>query len=221
MAYADPPYPGLARKYYQHEATYAGEVDHAALIASLRTSYDGWALSTSAEALRDVLPLCPREARVCSWIKPIGACPLTYGLHNVWEPLIVVPGRALRPGVADTLRAQPARGGGTLPGRKPIAFAAWLFDCLGMLPGDALVDLFPGTGIIGRAWAELSSGAGNVAADCVSDVSSGDDDDAAQEYSGDESSEVLGDVSPRYRRDAFSTAPSDATPPGGSDGRPA
>jgi len=32
------------------------------------------------------------------------------------------------------------------------AFCAWLFDCLGMVPGDSLEDLFPGTGIVARAW---------------------------------------------------------------------
>lgn len=158
LAYADPPYPGLARKYYGHESTYAGEVDHAALIASLRTSYDGWALSTSAKALGDILPLCPPDARVCAWTKPIGAAPATFGPHNCWEPLIVVPGRRRRPGVRDWLSAQPARGGGSLPGRKPIAFCAWMFELLGATPGlDEFDDLFPGTGIVGRCWRELSS----------------------------------------------------------------
>ena len=157
VAYADPPYPGLARKYYSREQNYEGEVDHVALVASLLQDYDGCALSTSAKALRDVLPLFPPSARVCAWTKAIGAAPLTYGPHNTWEPLIVVSARRLRPGVRDWLRAQPARGGGTLPGRKPIAFCAWLFALLGMLPGDELVDLFPGTGVVGRAWAELSS----------------------------------------------------------------
>lgn len=156
MCYADPPYPGLSSKYYRNEPTYAGEVDHAALVASLMEHYDGWALSTSSKALRDILPLCPPEARVCAWVKPIGAAPATRGLHGIWEPVVVVPGRLLRPGVPDALRAHAARGGGTLPGRKPIAFVAWLFDCLGLLPGDELVDLFPGTGIVGRAWREAS-----------------------------------------------------------------
>lgn len=164
FAYADPPYPGTARKYYGNEPTYAGEVDHVALVASLTTSgYDGWALSTSAKALRDVLPLCPPAARVCAWTKPHGASPLTYGIHNCWEPVIVVAGRHRRPGIRDHLSALPARGGGILPGRKPIAFCAWLFALLGAAPGDTLVDLFPGTGVVGVAWRELSSGAGVVA----------------------------------------------------------
>lgn len=158
FAYADPPYPGLSAKYYRHEPTYAGEVDHAELIASLTAaSYAGWALSTSSQALRDILPLCPPHAKVCAWVKPIGVPRSTYGLHSRWEALIVVGGRARRPGVRDWLRAQPARGWGSLMGRKPLAFCAWLFDSLGMLPGDELVDLFPGTGAVARAWASLSS----------------------------------------------------------------
>lgn len=180
MAYADPPYPGLARKYYQHEPTFAGEVDHARLIASLAAEYDGWALSTSVRALRNLLPICPADVIVAAWVKPIGACPNTFGPHNTWEPVIVSPGRRLRPGFRDWLAAMPARGGGTLPGRKPIAFCAWLFQLLGMVPGDELVDLFPGTGVVGHAWEELSSRARS---------------DASHEYSEKPSPAAVGDMS--------------------------
>lgn len=158
FAYADPPYPGLARKYYRDQPDYTGEVDHAALIASLAAAgYAGWALSTSSKALSDILPLCPRGARVCAWVKPIAVPASTYGPHCTWEPVIVVGGRRRRPGVRDWLRAQPARNGGSLPGRKPAAFCVWLFELLGMVPGDRLLDQYPGTGIVGRAWRELSS----------------------------------------------------------------
>jgi hypothetical protein len=44
-------------------------------------------------------------------------------------------------------------------GRKPLAFCAWLFDLLGMRPGDELEDLFPGTGIVSKAWASLGADA--------------------------------------------------------------
>lgn len=155
FAYADPPYPGMAARWYRNEPSFAGEVDHARLM-SLLEDFDGWALSTSASTLRMVLPLCPEGARVCAWVKPIGVSSETFGLHNTWEPLIVFPGRRQRPGVRDWFRAMPARGGGSLPGRKPLAFCAFLFRALGMLPGDELSDLFPGTGIVGRSWAELS-----------------------------------------------------------------
>jgi len=145
FAYADPPYPGLSAKYYRDESTFAGEVDHRALVASLEASgYAGWALSTSAKALRDVLPLCPVGARVCAWVKPIGVPTATRGIHSTWEPVIVVGGRQRPPGVRDWLRAMPARFGGELMGRKPLAFCAWLFDLLGLQPGDELVDASPG-----------------------------------------------------------------------------
>lgn len=155
MAYADPPYPGKAF-LYRDQPDFGGEVDHPALVASLLASYDGFALSTSSAALGDVLPLFTRPYRVCAWVKPIGASAITNGIHNTWEPLIVVPGRCLAPGKRDWLSAQPARKGGSdLIGRKPEAFACWLFGLLGLLPGDQLVDLFPGSGMIGRAWAEV------------------------------------------------------------------
>ena len=173
MAYADPPYPGTARRFYRSESNYRGEVDHAALIASLTTSYDGWALSTSARALADILPLCPDSARVCAWIKPHCAARDSYGIHNCWEPLIVVPGRRRRPGKRDWLSALPARGGGSLPGRKPLAFCAWLFELLGLARGDTFVDLFPGTNIVSRSWALLSSGEPNDGAPSSPGVSDG------------------------------------------------
>lgn len=156
FAYADPPYPGMAARYYEGERSFRGEVDHRRLIARLeRGGFAGWALSTSSKSLRLVLPLCPPVVRVCSWCKPIGVSPATFGLHSTWEPLLVVGGRQRQPGVRDWLAAQPARRWGSLPGRKPLAFCAWLFDCLGMQPGDELVDLFPGTGAVLRAWREL------------------------------------------------------------------
>lgn len=186
FAYADPPYPGKALRYYAKEPSFAGEVDLEELIPRLRT-FDGWALSTSAEALQDVLPLCPPGVRICPWVKPIGAPSRTRGLHNAWEPLLVWPGRKLEPGKRDWLRAQPARGGGTLTGRKPLAFCAFLFEALGMQPGDELEDLFPGTGIVGRAWSEIGR------------------------------SHQVRDASPEGLRDASRRAPGDASSAGAGD----
>lgn len=161
LAYADPPYPGKAR-IYRDQPSFKGEVDHRVLIQQMSRNYDGWALSTSAAALADILRICPRGARVCAWVKPIGASPRTYGLHNCWEPLIIVGGRQRRPGKRDWFAAQPARRHGDLIGRKPIAFAAFLFAALGAAPGDTLDDLFPGTGMIGRAWGEFIEGVKKV-----------------------------------------------------------
>lgn len=176
FAYADPPYIGRAKRYYGNQSTYAGEVDHVALIASLKASgYDGWALSCAVDipSLRIIFNELPDDARLCPWVKPGSAPPSSRGIHNMWEGLIVVGGRQEPPGKCDWLRAQPARFGGDLPGRKSIAFIAFLWRMLGARPGDALMDLFPGTGIVGRAWENLSRAA-------LGDVLSGAGDDASQ-----------------------------------------
>lgn len=217
FGYADPPYPGCAWRFYRRE-----EVDHRELVGGLLERFpEGWALSTSAKSLREVLPLCPERARVCAWVKPNGAHPQTNGLHNLWEPLIVVDGRQRAPGVADWLRAKPAFGGGTLPGRKPLAFCAWLFDCLGMEPGDELVDLFPGTGVIGRAWREASrvAGARRVAGGRrpyasslqAPDASSAAGANASRAAANDTSSQVLSDASPSSSGDTSRDVARDAS----------
>lgn len=155
LAYADPPYPGLAH-YYRGHPDYAGEVDHAALIRRLY-GYDGWALSTSARALPAVLGLCPHGVRIAAWHR--GSRP-TRSHHPLaaWEPVLYVPARPRDPdgaAVPDSLvhGVTPLT---TVPGRvigtKPPAFARWIFDLLNAQPGDALDDLYPGSGIITRAW---------------------------------------------------------------------
>ena len=91
LAYADPPYPGLSRRYYGNHPDYAGEVDHRRLIEQLDT-YDGWALSTSARALQDVLGLCPPGSKVAVWNR--GERPTrSAGPLNAWEPVIYRGGR--------------------------------------------------------------------------------------------------------------------------------
>jgi hypothetical protein len=57
LAFADPPYPSKAYLYRDHP-DYRVEVGYAELIGRL-AGYDGWALSTSAQALPAVLALCP------------------------------------------------------------------------------------------------------------------------------------------------------------------
>src|SRR5213595_3074913 len=91
LAYADPPYPGLSRKYYGDHPDYAGEVDHGELIRSLST-FDGWALSTSAAALPEILASCPPGVRVAAWHR--GERPTrSAGPLNAWEPVIFSGGR--------------------------------------------------------------------------------------------------------------------------------
>jgi hypothetical protein len=146
LAYADPPYPGRAHLYRDHP-DYAGEVDHPALIQRLQ-EYDGWALSTSAAALVDLLPLCG-PVRVLAWVK-----------HTVtvsWEPVLVKSARKPE-GVRDWIQVEPdsyqwrAKPETYVIGQKPEAFCMWLFQWLGADPGDDLDDLFPGSGNVARAW---------------------------------------------------------------------
>lgn len=49
IGYADPPYIGCAHLYRDHP-DYAGEVDHAQLIARLEAEFDGWVLHAAATA---------------------------------------------------------------------------------------------------------------------------------------------------------------------------
>jgi hypothetical protein len=158
LAYADPPYPGKAWMYRGHP-DYAGEVDHGELIRRLST-YDGWALSTSAAALPAVLALCPAGVRVAAWHRGERPAASRWPL-NAWEPVIFWGGR---PDASPGLQARridslvhgiaPMT---TLPGRvvgaKPAAFCRWMFDLLGALPADTLDDLYPGSGAVALAWA--------------------------------------------------------------------
>lgn len=92
LAYADPPYPGRAARYYRTHQDYAGEVDHAALIADL-AEFDGWAISTSADALQEVLALCSPGVRIAAWHRGERPNKEARGPLNAWEPVIFHGGR--------------------------------------------------------------------------------------------------------------------------------
>lgn len=167
FAYADPPYPGQAKRHYGKDGDPfdgdVAEVDHGELIERLERDFpDGWALSTSVPALGTVLSLCPKvdrasELRVCVWRRqPIPRPParVMWG----WEPLIVrTPHwRQRKPHdfVTDCAFVSQPHGfhGNTITGQKPLGFCYWVFDLLGACAGDELVDLFPGSGAVGHAW---------------------------------------------------------------------
>lgn len=154
LAYADPPYPQRSARVYRNHPDYAGEVDHAELIERL-SEYDGWALSTGAHALQDVLALCPAGVRVAVWYKTNAEPTLNKAAwwHYSWEPVIVRAARARR-SVRDVLCAGAPMGtlGGNLKGQKPRAFSEWVFDLMGADRDDDLEDLFPGSGAVGEAW---------------------------------------------------------------------
>jgi len=160
IAYADPPYPGCAHLYEDHP-DYNGEVDHEALITEL-VGYDGWALSTSSKALQSILFFCPEHVRVLVWVKNT--------VRYAWEPVIISPppSRAWDDNVRDWIHVEPEmyqwrpRPAEYVIGQKPEPFCRWLFSWLGAEPQDEFVDMFPGSGAVGRAWerfaAELSIG---------------------------------------------------------------
>lgn len=192
FAYGDPPYPGKAKKWYEGHRDYAGEVDHARLVEQLATGgFDGWALSTSAAALPDVLALCPRGVRVGAWFR--GDRPTTsFEPLSAWEPVIYFGGRRSITSIEDRrldALVYVSRPRTTDPdrvaGAKPARFCWWLFELLGMRPGDELTDLFPGSGGVSRAWA-IASLPG------VTDTSPPDP----------------ADVSPLQATDAFTSVPS-------------
>jgi hypothetical protein len=177
LAYADPPYPGKSF-YYRGHQDYAGEVDHVALIRRLST-YDGWALSTSAAALPVVLGLCPPGVRVAAWHR--GPRPTASRRPLcAWEPVIYQGGRevygplrtdSLVCGVSP-LTTLPSR----VTGTKPAAFCRWLFELLGAAPGDELDDLFPGSGVVGRAWAVYARAERDASPVAMGDGSPGERD---------------------------------------------
>jgi hypothetical protein len=160
FAYADPPYPGRARRYYGEHPDYAGEVDHAALLERLQR-YDGWALSTSSDSLAGVLSLCVAQdlrVEVAAWCRAARPHPIAR-VVTAWEPVVYIPGRRARQSgaaVADALVGVAARARATLPayviGAKPPEFCRWVFELLGATIGDELDDLFPGSGIVARSW---------------------------------------------------------------------
>jgi hypothetical protein len=155
LAYADPPYPGKAWLYRDHP-DYGGEVDHGELIGRLQLEYDGWALSTSAEALPAVLAGCPPGVRVAAWHKGPRVTRSRYPL-SAWEPVLYSGGRQLpgaRPPDSIICGVTPvSTRPGHVIGAKPATVCRWIFALLGGCPGDTLDDLFPGSGAVCRAWA--------------------------------------------------------------------
>lgn len=164
FAFADPPYPGQSRRHYGSHADYAGEVDHAALIAQL-AAFDGWALCSGGAMVVEVGQLCPPGTRVLAWTKPMTPMKAGVSVDFGWEPVFLYGGRrrARRaPLVRDWISCNPARHrghdhgseqrDGAVIGMKPQAFCWWIFDALGAKQGDEMVDLFYGSGAVTRAW---------------------------------------------------------------------
>lgn len=163
FAYADPPYLGVAEKFYGHLHSEAAEYDkpeaHQALIDRLCAEFDGWALSLHVPSLRTILPMCPDDVRLGVWVKPFASFKKHVTRAWAWEPIILWGGRKIpitqhtvrdwveAPAIAESITLQ--RG---FTGAKPAAVCHWVFEWLNMEPGDEFVDMFPGSGAVTTAY---------------------------------------------------------------------
>lgn len=157
LAYVDPPYYGLAAKFYgdlHPEAAVYDTLDaHRDLIARVADEYDAYAFSMTSGNLHDLLPLFPKGVRVAAWIKPFASYNKGVSPAYTWEPVVFRP--APRPHDVTT---RTVRDSASIPiamkrglrGAKPEAFCRWVMDLMGWRPGDTVDDVFPGTGVFER-----------------------------------------------------------------------
>ena len=149
VAYADPPYIGLAN-YYPEKT----EVDHLELIARLCRDYDCWALSASSSSLKEILSYCPPDVRIAAWVKPFCSFKPNVNPAYAWEPIVFWHPRSRGrdcPTTRDWLAESMALKKGMI-GVKPPRLCFWLFDLLGLELEDTLDDLFPGSGVVTVCW---------------------------------------------------------------------
>lgn len=172
FAYADPPYLGLAEKFYGKLHPEAAEYDkpetHQKLIDQLCTEYDGWALSLHTPTLKTMLDMCPADVRIGVWVKPFASFKKNVTRAWTWEPILLWGGRPIpitQNTVRDWVEAPAIAENITLKrgfqGAKPAAVSWWIFDWLNIEPGDEFVDMFPGSGAVGeayQAWLEAKTG---------------------------------------------------------------
>jgi hypothetical protein len=158
LGYADPPYPGLAHLYKDHP-DFAGEVDHAALIAQLERDFDGWVLHTSAaaHAVALIAPLLPKGARWGAWVKSFAVFKKGVRPAYAWEPVIFKPMRRMAENYTGSFVPRdwievPMTMRRGFVGAKPEAVCHWAFEVVGAEPDDEFRDLFPGSGAVARAW---------------------------------------------------------------------
>lgn len=90
-----------------------------------------------------------------SWVKTFAAFKKNVSVAYAWEPVIVKAAR--KPVVSKRLIMRdwidcPITMKKGLTGAKPEAVCHWAFEMLGARPEDELVDLFPGTGAVTKAW---------------------------------------------------------------------
>jgi hypothetical protein len=158
LGYADPPYPGLAHLYKDHP-DFAGEVDHAKLIAQLEADFDGWILHTSSVAIPIIAAMVGQieGVRWGAWVKSFAAFKKGVRPAYAWEPIIFKPMRRMAENYTgsfvqrDWIEAPMTMRRG-FTGAKPADVCHWAFEVVGAERSDEMVDLFPGSGAVTRAW---------------------------------------------------------------------
>lgn len=161
FAYADPPYLGCGALYAAHHADALDWNDveaHRRLIERLGDEYpDGWALSLSTPSMKHLLPLCPVDVRIGSWVKPFAVFKPNVNPAYAWEPVIFRGGRkhdrydqTVRDWHSENITLKKG-----LTGAKPPGFCQWVIRLLNAKLGDTFDDLFPGTGAFGDGWARF------------------------------------------------------------------
>lgn len=161
IAYADPPYIGCAHLYKDHK-DYAGEVDHEQLVRTLY-EFDGFVLHGSSTSIWNISSLLMKpptvsgaaDVRCMAWVKGFAAFKRNVSVAYAWEPVYVRPARkpvvSARQVMRDWVECPITLRRG-LVGAKPEKVCHWAFEMVGAHPDDDLVDLFPGTGAVTRAW---------------------------------------------------------------------
>lgn len=179
FAYADPPYIGQAKRHYSHDPLCA-EVDHAELIERLFCEFpDGWALSASSSSLWEITNFIRKhqsiffeqpEPRIAVWCKSFCAFKRNVRPCYAWEPVIFYGGRNPMNGYSH--KPPEKNGAQTTPkdfivepitlqkglvGAKPEKVCRWILQLLNVQPGDEVVDLYPGTGVMGRVAEQVTA----------------------------------------------------------------
>lgn len=161
IAYADPPYLGCGKLYAAHHPNaldWDDPSEHEELVKTLETNFDGWVLHLSAtpESIALYSRLVERTgARWMSWVKGFAAFKKNVSVAYAWEPVLVKAARkpvvskrlVMRDWIQENITLRKG-----LTGAKPEAVCHWAFEMVGACPDDELVDLFPGTGAVTKAW---------------------------------------------------------------------
>ncbi len=158
LAYADPVYLGMSRRYPEHPDSKIWDdvATHAALLAKLDAEYEGWAYSCSSVSLRKILAVAP-ECRISPWSKSFCAFKRNVRIAYAHEYVLWKPGRDSSKDGAPVGRdflVAPITMRRGLTGAKPEEFCRWVLDLMGYIDGDTVDDLFPGTGTMGLVLAQ-------------------------------------------------------------------